>query len=64
MMVMTSVSGHLLNYEFVPQFKNWQNCNPVQLFDAPVVKSCPQDYQKIKVWSRKSELIIFRNHYS
>ncbi|VEN43554.1 unnamed protein product [Callosobruchus maculatus] len=47
-MVMTSVSGHLLNYEFAPSFKSWQSCNPVALFDAPVVKTCQHDYQNIK----------------
>ena len=25
------------------------SCNPVALFEAPVSKECPQDYQKIKV---------------
>lgn len=48
-MVMTSVSGHLLNYEFVSNFRNWSSCNPVALFEAPVIKACPEDYQKIKV---------------
>lgn len=49
-MVMTSVSGHLLNYEFSPTFKNWQSCNPIALFNAPIYKNCPQDYQNIKVY--------------
>lgn len=52
-MVMTSVSGHLLNYEFVSNFRNWNSCNPVALFDAPVIKTCPDDYQKIKVGAAK-----------
>ncbi|XP_030764441.1 DNA topoisomerase 3-alpha [Sitophilus oryzae] len=47
-MVMTSVSGHLLNYEFVSTYRSWQSCNPVALFDAPVVKNCSKDYEKIK----------------
>lgn len=48
-MVMTSVSGHLLNYEFVGKWKNWQSCNPLELFDAPIQKNCPGDSQKLKV---------------
>lgn len=48
-MLMTSVSGHLLNYEFVSTFRSWESCNPLTLFDAPVVKNCPKDYDKIKV---------------
>ncbi|XP_050076841.1 DNA topoisomerase 3-alpha [Anopheles maculipalpis] len=47
-MVMTSVSGHLLNYEFLPSFRGWQSCNPEDLFDAPVRKNCPEQYEKIK----------------
>lgn len=48
-MIMTSVSGHLLNYEFVSTYRSWQSCNPATLFDAPVIKSCSKDYEKIKV---------------
>ncbi|XP_066139705.1 DNA topoisomerase 3-alpha isoform X2 [Euwallacea fornicatus] len=47
-MVMTSVSGHLLNYEFGIMYRNWQSCNPLVLFDAPVTKACPKDYEKVK----------------
>ncbi|XP_050684412.1 DNA topoisomerase 3-alpha isoform X2 [Leptidea sinapis] len=47
-MVMTSVSGHLLGLEFVGAYKNWQSCNPLTLFDAPVFKYCPENYEKIK----------------
>ncbi|KAF5282481.1 hypothetical protein FQR65_LT14290 [Abscondita terminalis] len=47
-MVMTSVSGHLLNYEFVSIYRNWQSCNPMSLFDAPVVKHCAANYENIK----------------
>lgn len=47
-MVMTSVSGHLLTHAFVSSFKNWKGCDPIALFDAPVVKSCPEDYVKVK----------------
>ncbi|CAG9786074.1 unnamed protein product [Diatraea saccharalis] len=47
-MVMTSVSGHLLALEFVGAYKNWNSCNPLTLFDAPVFKYCPDNYEKIK----------------
>ncbi|XP_063995529.1 DNA topoisomerase 3-alpha [Diachasmimorpha longicaudata] len=47
-MVMTSVSGHLLNYDFVGAYRKWQGCHPLSLFDAPVAKQCLEDYQKIK----------------
>ncbi|XP_068631634.1 DNA topoisomerase 3-alpha [Battus philenor] len=47
-MVMTSVSGHLLALEFASSYKSWQSCNPLSLFDAPVLKYCPENYEKIK----------------
>ncbi|XP_046401854.1 DNA topoisomerase 3-alpha isoform X2 [Ischnura elegans] len=47
-MVMTSVSGHLLNYEFVGLYRKWQGCSPLALFEAPIMKCCPKDYVKIK----------------
>jgi DNA topoisomerase-3 len=50
-MIMTSVSGHLLGLEFVGNYRNWRACSPLSLFDAPVAKYCPQDYQQIKVSS-------------
>lgn len=35
-MTVTSVRGHLLNLDFPPKF-GWNSCDPVALFDAPVV---------------------------
>ena len=49
-MIMTSVSGHLLQLEFTGSYNKWEACNPVSLFDAPVEKYCPQEYQQIKVF--------------
>lgn len=46
--VFTSVSGHLLNYEFSNAYRGWKSCNPEQLFDAPVIKSCPENFMKIQ----------------
>ncbi|XP_077591384.1 DNA topoisomerase 3-alpha [Stigmatopora nigra] len=45
---MTSVSGHLLCHEFNASYKNWQSCNPVQLFDAEIHKYCPDGMIQIK----------------
>ncbi|XP_042197043.1 DNA topoisomerase 3-alpha isoform X2 [Callorhinchus milii] len=47
-MVMTSVSGHLLELEFKAPFQKWYSCNPVSLFDAEVEKYCPEKYVDIK----------------
>ncbi|CAH8590611.1 unnamed protein product [Schistosoma intercalatum] len=48
MMVMTSVSGHLTNYDFLPNYKSWHSCDPMVLFDAPIVKQVLKDYEPIK----------------
>ncbi|XP_066994969.2 DNA topoisomerase 3-alpha, partial [Anabrus simplex] len=47
-MIMTSVSGHLLGLDFVGNYRKWQGCSPLTLFDAPVMKHCPSDYNDIK----------------
>lgn len=48
-MVMTSVSGHLLGYEFQGQYRSWNSCSPLELFETPVVKECPITFLDIKV---------------
>ena len=48
-MIMTSVSGHLLTYEFVGNYSKWTGCSPEALFDAPVIKQCPENSKLVKV---------------
>ena len=61
-MAVTSVSGHLLGLDFIGNFKSWQAVNPVALFEAPIQKFCPPDYQNIKKTleeeSKKSQYLI------
>lgn len=38
-MIMTSVSGHLMELDFDANLKNWRNCSPQQLFDAPIFET-------------------------
>lgn len=47
-MVMTSVSGHLMTQDFMDAYRNWNSCDPISLFDAPVLKFCPPNFVKIK----------------
>ncbi|XP_069917654.1 DNA topoisomerase 3-alpha isoform X2 [Oryctolagus cuniculus] len=47
-MIMTSVSGHLLAHDFQMQFRKWQSCNPLALFDAEIEKYCPDNFVDIK----------------
>lgn len=35
-MIMTSVSGHLMGYDFPPNLSNWHGCPISDLFDAPI----------------------------
>lgn len=45
---MTSVSGHLLALGFGGSYKGWQNCNPEQLFEAPVHRYVPENFIQIQ----------------
>lgn len=44
-MLMTSVTGHLMELEFEDQYRKWHSCDPVDLFQAPVRKKVPQVWQ-------------------
>lgn len=45
---MTSVSGHLLGFEFSSTYRAWTSCDPRQLFEAPVVKQCNEKMLNIR----------------
>jgi len=47
-MVMTSVSGHMMQLAFQVSYKNWRTVDPRSLFDAPVKKGVGSDYEPIK----------------
>ncbi|XP_054990080.1 DNA topoisomerase 3-alpha isoform X1 [Sorex araneus] len=47
-MIMTSVSGHLLAHDFQMQYRKWQSCNPLFLFEAEIEKYCPENFVDIK----------------
>ncbi|XP_054082911.1 DNA topoisomerase 3-alpha isoform X2 [Zeugodacus cucurbitae] len=47
-MVMTSVSGHLLQLEFVGAYRRWNEVNPQTLFTAPINKTCHENYRPIQ----------------
>lgn len=61
-MIMTSVSGHLMQHEFVQGYKNWTSCRPLALFDAPVNTFVPDQFFEIKRTlvreSRKCSVLI------
>ncbi|XP_065846647.1 DNA topoisomerase 3-alpha-like [Oscarella lobularis] len=47
-MLMTSVSGHLLDIEFGPLNRKWYSCPPAALFTAAIQRICPQNFVAIK----------------
>lgn len=48
LMKMTSVSGHLLSFDFGPEHRKWTSCNPQELFSSPIVRFVPETGMKIK----------------
>ncbi|KAL2941854.1 DNA topoisomerase 3-alpha [Bienertia sinuspersici] len=47
-MLFTSVTGHLMELEFDERYRKWYSCDPVELYQAPVRKTVPQDKLDIK----------------
>lgn len=45
---MTSVSGHLLQHDFPPSYKNWNETPIKVLFDVPVLKNVIPGMEDIK----------------
>ncbi|CAG8767370.1 13867_t:CDS:2, partial [Racocetra fulgida] len=46
---MTSVIGHLMVYDFPPEYQNWQQVSPLTLFDAPTEKQVIRNTSMDKV---------------
>lgn len=48
-MIMTSVTGHLLKYNFPDAYnKSFRSVDPIALFQAPLTKECPEEFTDIK----------------
>jgi DNA topoisomerase-3 len=43
----TSVSGHVHKQDFTHRFSGWYNCDPGDLFDAPIVKTVDERNEAI-----------------
>jgi hypothetical protein len=41
-MLVTSVTGHLMELEFQDRYRKWHSCDPADLFQAPVHKFVPE----------------------
>ncbi|KAG1812148.1 DNA topoisomerase [Suillus subaureus] len=44
----TAVSGHLLAHDFPEEYRQWNSCDPITLFDAPIHSSVPADSKSIE----------------
>ncbi|PKI79440.1 hypothetical protein CRG98_000187 [Punica granatum] len=47
-MLVTSVTGHMMELEFEERYRKWHSCDPADLYRAPVRKFVPQDKLDIK----------------
>ncbi|KAG5232869.1 DNA topoisomerase [Salix suchowensis] len=47
-MLVTSVTGHLMEVDFEDRFRKWHSCDPADLYTAPVRKHVPEDKLDIK----------------
>ncbi len=44
----TSVAGHLMAIDVAENYKAWSSCDPIALFEAPIVKYVPENMQAIE----------------
>lgn len=63
-MIMTSVAGHLHTVDFPSHLNNWQNVDPVSLFDAPLETKVSGDMRAVgdnlrQLASRCDRLVIW-----
>ena len=47
-MMVTSVTGHLMEMEFDSAYKKWSSCDPIELFDAPIRNIVPDDKSDVR----------------
>lgn len=45
---MTSVAGHLMETDFLPEFRQWNSCSPLDLFDAAIRKEVKAEGENIR----------------
>ena len=45
---MTAVRGHLMSHDFTDLHRKWYSCDPVALFDAPIVASVTSDLKNVE----------------
>ncbi|GMF10670.1 unnamed protein product [Phytophthora lilii] len=68
-MVVTSVTGHIMELDFDASVRGWHSCDPVELFTAPVVKRVRADdtqkkIEKTLLKEARQRLRVFRARFS
>lgn len=48
-MIVTSVTGHLMEIEFEAEYKSWNGCKPIELFEAPIKRTVKKENEKIEM---------------
>lgn len=58
----TSVAGHLKSTDFVSPYDEWQSCDPVELFRAPIASYVPPEAigiaSQLKRFSRQAGILV------
>jgi len=57
-MVVTAVVGHLMNYDFPQEYQKWHSCQPLKLFEAPIVRNI---YKVLLIITINSNIFFFFN---
>jgi len=55
-MVVTAVVGHLMNYDFPQEYQKWHSCQPLKLFEAPIVRNI---YKVLLIITINSNIFFF-----
>ncbi|KAJ3336283.1 DNA topoisomerase 3-alpha [Gonapodya sp. JEL0774] len=60
--VCTSVAGHIMEIDFPDRYKRWESCSPIDLFQAPIVKSVKQSLgtfaSNIRHHGRTADIVV------
>lgn len=59
---MTSVIGHVLSLDFLPQYQNWETTHPASLFDAPTRKSEANPKVCMHIRTMKTTFMAFQRY--
>ncbi|KAJ3163200.1 DNA topoisomerase [Geranomyces michiganensis] len=60
--VMTAVLGHLMESDFLPEYKNWRNCDPIELFHAGIITDVHKDKKTLETnlqgEARRAQMLV------